>query len=69
MHIPLPQKNLDIGTKVFNARGYITSILNLLTDPSNIQKGVRLLPESKVEELKLKMVGAFERLDMVHDEY
>ena len=69
VQIPMPQKGLDIGTKVYNAKNYIQCILSLITDSSRVDNGVRLLPESKVEELKLKMTGAFERLEMVHDEY
>jgi len=62
-------KGLDIGTKVFNAKNYISCVLNLITDYSKNDNGVILLPEGKVEELRLKMIGAFERLEMVHDEY
>lgn len=52
----MPEKNLDIGTKLQNAKSYIYYFLNML-------------PSLRTDELRLKLTGAFERLDLVSDEY
>ena len=54
--IPVPQKQLDMATKLKNVKSYIYYILNLL-------------PQLRTDELRLKLTGAFERLDQCSDEF
>lgn len=72
MQIPMPQNQLDVGSKLVNANHFIHSIITMVEElqsqrEDSLQNNM-LLPRQVVDELRLKLTGAFERLAMLGDE-
>ena len=72
MQIPMPQNQLDVGSKLVNANHFIHSIISMIEElqaqrQDSLQNNM-LLPQPVVDELRLKLTGAFERLGMLGDE-
>ena len=70
------QNQGDLGTKMLNAKNFIKYILHMISEiQDNFTKEYKaasdsqyVIPPPEISELRLKLMGAFEKLEKVPDE-